>query len=115
MKTYLFTIILFFVCYIHSATAQDARFFDYYRNTNLAELAICDSDFVKATEYYKAAFKANPDKPFSRDVRNAFYAALDSRLYTLAEKYFAQIRRIGVDNSVFEKFLRMNYSSDNPG
>ncbi|MGN6476636.1 MAG: hypothetical protein ACTHKV_05380 [Flavipsychrobacter sp.] len=72
MKTYLFTIILFSICYIHSATAQDSRFFDYYRNTNLAELAICDSDFVKATEYYKAAFAINPKKPMYRDLTHAF-------------------------------------------
>ncbi|MBS1780534.1 MAG: hypothetical protein JST70_14485 [Bacteroidetes bacterium] len=111
MKTYLFTIILFCVCYIHSATAQDARFFDYYRNTNLAELAICDSDFVKATEYYKTAFAINPKKSMYRDLTNAFFVAMDQAEYTLAEKYLAQLLHRGLDTESL-KHITKAYSGD---
>ncbi|MBN9482431.1 MAG: hypothetical protein BGO70_17785 [Bacteroidetes bacterium 43-93] len=111
MKTYLFTIILFCICYIHSATAQDARFFDYYRNTNLAELAICDSDFVKATEYYKAAFAINPKKSMYRDLTNAFFVAMDQAEYTLAEKYLAQLLQRGLDTESLEHITKA-YSGD---
>ncbi len=79
---------------------------EYYRLANKAELAICQQDFAKASELYKAAFKLNPNKPFSRDLMNAFFCAMDTKQYALAEPYIAKLLSRGIgDKYIFEKIL----------
>jgi tetratricopeptide (TPR) repeat protein len=79
---------------------------NYYRLANKAELAICRQDFAKASELYTAAFKLNPNKPFSRDLMNAFFCAMDTKQYQLAEPYIAKLLSRGLgDKYIFEKIL----------
>lgn len=82
-----------------AATAQThEQVLEYYKNRNLAELAICDSNFAAANKYYQEAFAINSKKAFYHDLINAFYSAMDSHEYGLAERYFAQLMRRGLDS-----------------
>jgi len=79
----------------------------YYKNVNEAELAICDSNFAKANSYYAAAFAINSKKAFYRDLENAFFSAMDSREYGLAEKYMSQLMRRGLDSENISHIKRV--------
>jgi hypothetical protein len=76
---------------------------EYYKNVNLAELAIADSNFTAASQYYTAAFNVNPDKPFGHDVFNAFHAAMDIHDYPVAEKYMAILLSRGMGKNFIAK------------
>ncbi|MEZ5017653.1 MAG: hypothetical protein R2800_11415 [Flavipsychrobacter sp.] len=92
------------------AKAQNA-FYDYYKNINRAELAICDSNFIKANEYYTFAFKANSDKAFYRDLQNALYVALDTRAYDLAREYFQKLKHFKLFAKTLDQ-LSNHYPAD---
>jgi len=79
----------------------------YYKNVNEAELAICDSNFAKANSYYAAAFAINSKKAFYKDLENAFFSAMDSREYGLAEKYMSQLMRRGLDSESVSHIKRV--------
>ncbi|HXS37926.1 MAG TPA: hypothetical protein VN721_14580 [Flavipsychrobacter sp.] len=93
----------------NSLTTVPSKVLDYYQKINLAELAICDSNFAEANKYYADAFTINHDKAFYRDLRNAFYAAMDSHEYALAEKYISQLLYRGLDSENISG-IRKSYS-----
>lgn len=84
---------------------------EYYRNTNQAELAICDSDFAKANSFYIKAFTINAKKPFRKDLTNAFGAAMDTHEYALAEKYITRLLQKGLDSESLS-ILRKGYQGE---
>lgn len=85
---------------------------DYYKYTNRAELAICDSNFADALKYYQQAFAINTKNPFYCDVYNAFCASMDTKEYTLAEKYFQQLRRLSISNEQLEELSKIYTDKD---
>jgi hypothetical protein len=107
----------------HSATAQTEKnkkvglaprtdYREYYKKVNLAELAICDSNFTDANKYYAEAFSINGRKAFYKDMINAFHSAMDSKEYDLAEKYLSQLLQRGLDSEM-EAGLKSGYMGEN--
>jgi hypothetical protein len=84
----------------------------YYKAINLAELAICDSNFAQANKHYKEAFTINKEKPFSKDLLNAFYAAMDTKEYALAETYLAKMLSRYINTKVIDSTFYKNYSGE---
>ncbi len=99
--------LLLIVCGHTMVIAAHADVFAYYKKINLAELAICDSNFIDASKYYAEAFTINPAKAFYRDLNNAMGVAMDINDYTLAEKYLVQLLHIGIDP---EEMMHMRQS-----
>ncbi len=71
---------------------------DYYGITNEAELAICRKDLPAAAALYSKAFAINPDKPFTTDLLNAYYCAMDLEDYPTARQHIGTILRRGVSS-----------------
>src|SRR5690606_30024751 len=97
-------------CYTFTAFSQE-KYIQYYHAINQAELAICDSNFSQATQYYKQAFKINPDKPFTAHLLNAFHAAMDSKEYSIAEKYLAKVLSRGLSNDYIQEKILSPYKT----
>lgn len=98
--------------FLTTANAQTLKqVLGYYNNINQAELAICDSDFAKANTYYIKAFAINSKKPFRKDLFNAFGAAMDTREYTLAERYMTRLLQKGMDSESLS-VLRSDYQGE---
>ncbi len=107
------TLFLILFLFVGSSSAQTKEnVLNYYKTINLAELAICDSNFTEASKHYKEAFTINKDKPFSKDLLNAFHAAMDTREYPLAETYMARILSRGIGNQFINNTLYENYSGE---
>jgi tetratricopeptide (TPR) repeat protein len=96
--TYRFgSVILTILFFLRTGTAlAQADPLEYYRLVNKAELSLVDKDVPQASQYYEKAFGINPDKPFSRDLYNAFHAAMDCRQYERAERYLARLLARGL-------------------
>ncbi|WP_316787775.1 hypothetical protein [Pedobacter frigoris] len=92
-----------------SAFAQQRTAIDYYRLINKAELAICDSDIDRSYKLYTEAFKINKNKPFSRDLLNAFHCAMDTRHYPAAERYLARLLARGINEETLAN-LKKSYT-----
>jgi hypothetical protein len=90
------------------AAAQNAL--TYYRTINSAELAICNKDLPGAFELYEKAFRINPNKPFSRDLLNGYYCALDTRHYKAAEHYLKLLLQRGIRHWSLKHFVRAKYT-----
>ena len=82
---------------------------DYYRTTNEAELAICRRDLPAAAALYAKAFAINPDKPFTLDLMNAYYCAMDLDDYPTARTIIRRILQRGVSSKSMGK-LWANHS-----
>ena len=103
MKQFIFSALLLLAS--GTALAQSKAALDYYKKINLAELAICDSNFADANKYYKDAFTINPKKPFSRDLANAFFSAMDTKQYPVAEKYLVKLLSRGLGGKYLKNML----------
>ncbi len=78
----------------------------YYTTINQAELAICRKDLPTAFRYFQKAFEINPDKPFSRDLLNAYHCAMDLRRYDKAETYLQVLLSRGVNQWAVKSWIR---------
>lgn len=112
MKTLLQTFILYLFCQSVAIAQTPQKVRDYYKYINLAELAICDSDFVKAEQAYAKAFTLHPRKGFIRDKENAFHAAMDAGNYVAAETYYAAMMNSGVDTATYRKIITTYTGAD---
>lgn len=112
MKTLLQTFILYLFCQSVAIAQTPQKVRDYYKYINLAELAICDSDFVKAEQAYAKAFTLHPRKGFIRDKENAFHAAMDAGNYVAAETYYAAMMNSGVDTATYRKIITTYTGTD---
>lgn len=83
---------------------------DYYRITNEAELAICRKDLPAAAALYRKAFTINPNKPFTKDLLNAFYCAMDRNDFPEAKRHLAQVLGRGI-NSEGLVFLKTQFKA----
>lgn len=104
--------LLVLICLLITPTVKaQTAFYNYYKNINKAELAICDSNFLKANKHYTLAFKANSNKPFYRDLQNALYVALDTRAYDLAGEYYQMLKNFKLFTSTLDQ-LSSHYPAD---
>lgn len=83
----------------------------YYSLINKAELAICDTDLNTGHRFYQQAFAVNR-KPFSKDLMNAFHCAMDTRHYTDAEQYLAELLTRGLSISIRNTCIYGYYTGD---
>ncbi len=104
--------ILLLAFFLKSELNAQSRFLEYYKNINLAELAICDSNFTAACDYYKNAFAVNPEKPFSKDLLNAFFAAMDTKQYSLAEKNLSALLSRGLGSRFINHKILKYYTGE---
>jgi len=105
-------ILLFIACFLliqHGGFARKGPL-DYYKTINRAELAICSKDLPAASKYYRRAFKINPEKPFSRDLLNAFYCAMDVKQYNDAGQYLKRLLSRGVESGALKFFILKKFS-----
>src|SRR5215217_1132878 len=84
----------------------------YYSLINKAELAICDTDINAGYNFYQQAFAVNKQKPFSKDLMNAFHCAMDTRHYTEAEQYLAVLLLRGMTTSILNACIYSYYTGD---
>lgn len=84
----------------------------YYNLIHKAELAICDTDMNAARTFYQQAFAVNKQKPFSKDLMNAFHCAMDTRHYTEAEQYLAALLARGLHTSILNTCIYPYYKGD---
>lgn len=103
--TFLASLTAFLLC--PRADAQSTAI-EYYKTINKAELAICTKNLPAAAGYYKRAFQINPNKPFTKDLVNAFYCAMDVKDYAVAGMHIKRILSRGV-NAESLKWLRSNF------
>lgn len=82
----------------------------YYDLVNKAEILISKHEPDQAFPLYSAAFAANPDKPFSKDLYNAFHCAMDIKNYGVAETYLAFLLKRGVKSSFITKRILKYYT-----
>ena len=90
---------------------QKEKAFEYYAQTNKAELAICAGNIALAHKYYSDAFAVNPNKPFSTDLLNAFKCAMDLHQLPDAELYLRKLMNRGLSPQV-EDNLYQYYKGD---
>ncbi len=105
------SIFIFLLVVITQLKAQSTNL-DYYKNTNLAELAICDSNFETANTFFQKAFAINSNKSFSKDLLNAFFAAMDTKKYPLAEKYFSKLLARGLGKVYLQNKILKFYQGE---
>ncbi len=91
---------------------QKERAFEYYAQTNKAELAICAGDIELAQKYYTDAFAVNPNKPFSTDLLNAFKCAMDLHQLQDADLYLRKLMSRGFSPQMEDKLYRYYKGDD---
>jgi hypothetical protein len=95
MKSIIFaSLIAFLLCTRLGAQSSPIG---YYQTINKAELAICAKNLPAAASYYTKAFQINPNKPFTKDLLNAFYCAMDTKDYPIARMHIRRILSRGVN------------------
>lgn len=100
MKIFNFFLLLFFTSQT-SVLAQDFNkdIANYYLNKNLAELAIVDSNYIEASEYYKIAFSKSI--LFSADLWNAYLISFYQNDTIFTQKYYNSLVLHGYSKKFF--------------
>ena len=93
-------ITLSILVYSFQVYSQDNDCAKYLTNINTAELAVCDSNYVLALEYYKTAFSFNKT-PFSHDYYNALLCAVSVKKYDDAFSFMHKLANKGVQKKYF--------------
>lgn len=112
MRLTLLPLLVLLSCSNAISARMNEKVLAYYKAINLAEIAICDSNLTEANKYYKEAFTINRQKPFSRDLLNAFYAAMDTREYALAETYLTKVLSRGIDTAIIDSSFYRYYTGE---
>lgn len=100
MAKYLLITVLLLSCYVSPAQNRKTNIRAYYSLVNQAELSILDSNFDKANEYYKKAFKLNPAN--DKDIFNAEVVSYLHKDTLFARDNLNKLAYYGMKKMVFE-------------
>lgn len=94
-------IIILFALSVYYNFSYSQNYFSYYNNINNAEIAICDSLYRNATEFYDSAFNL-VKTPFLKDLKNANLCAVYIKDYERSYNYIQKMLSIGYSLDCFE-------------
>ena len=110
MKKLIFILIISFLWRVESLAQGDFTRI-YHPIINEAELAIVDTNYYEALDFYKEAF-ANVKKPFAKDYYNAAICAAMSGKLSLTFDYLEKIVEKGYPADSLRKDVFFHYVAD---
>jgi hypothetical protein len=93
--------LIFFNWVYFIAILQAQSYSDYYQKINSAELALSDSNWTEAAQFYQKAFEIGV-KPFGKDLHNAIVTNIEIDSFYKTVKYCEQLFFMNTPLTYFE-------------